>query len=394
MMEIRARYVLIGLFVLVIAAAIAGFVYWLNNVGGVGDRTAYRIRFEGSVAGLSRGSIVQFNGINVGEVTRVTLIPDRPNDVMATIEVDVGTPVRADTLVGLYFRGLTGTAAVSLRGGVGGPPAPGPDGGPPVLVAGGAAIKDLTQSARDVLARIDAVVAENAESLRGAIAGIDDFATALSRNSDKVDGILTGLAGLTGGGQPKAPPVLYDLAPATGLTRLGALPEDQLAIPAPSVVVALDTQRILRQSEAGDSPAFEGSQWADNTPLLFQARVVQSFENAGYLRASAPVDGFTADRQLLIDLRRFRLADGPEGEVEFSARLVDGDGKVIDARVFSARAPATGTDVKAAVAAITAAFGKAATELVDWTLDALVAHQAASEPAEPAPTQAEPEPAQ
>jgi phospholipid/cholesterol/gamma-HCH transport system substrate-binding protein len=268
---------------------------------------------------------------------------------------------------------------------------PGPDGGPPILVAGGAAIKDLTQSARDVMARIDTVVAENAESLRGAIAGIDDFATALSRNSDKVDGILKGLAGLTGSGEPKAPPVLYDLVPPTGLPKPALLPENQLAVPPPAVVVALDTQRILQQSEAGDSPAFEGSQWADNTPLLFQARVVQSFENAGYLRASAPVDGFTADRQLLIDLRRFRLADGPEGEVEFSARLVDGDGKVIDARVFRARAPAAGTDAKAAVAAITAAFGKAATELVGWTLDVLEANQAA--PAQdPAPVEA-PEPA-
>jgi phospholipid/cholesterol/gamma-HCH transport system substrate-binding protein len=391
MMEIRARYVLIGLFVLAIAAGIAGFIYWLNNAGGIGERTAYRIRFEGSVAGLSRGSVVQFNGINVGEVTSVALVADRPNDVMANIEVAVGTPIRADTLVGLDFRGLTGTAAVSLRGGVGEPPAPGPDGGPPILVAGGAAIKDLTQSARDVLARIDTVVAENAESLRGAIDGIDNFATALGRNSDKVDGILKGLAGLTGGGEPKAPPVLYDLAAPTGLSQPAALPANQLAVPAPSVVVALDTQRILQQSEAGDTPAFEGSQWADNTPLIFQARVVQSFENAGYLRASAPVDGFTADRQLLIDLRKFRLADGPEGEVEFSARLVDGDGKVLEARVFSARAPAKGTDAKAAVAAITAAFGTAATELVGWTLDSLQAHQSAAEPAEPAP--AEPAPA-
>ena len=68
-MEIRARYVQIGAFTLAVIAAGFAFVYWLNNAGGLRERTVYQIRFESSVSGLLVGSAVLFNGIRVGEVT-------------------------------------------------------------------------------------------------------------------------------------------------------------------------------------------------------------------------------------------------------------------------------------------------------------------------------------
>ena len=51
-MEIKARYVLIGLFTL--AAIVAGFafVYWLETSGGLGKRTNYEVRFRNTVSGL------------------------------------------------------------------------------------------------------------------------------------------------------------------------------------------------------------------------------------------------------------------------------------------------------------------------------------------------------
>src|SRR5581483_5338768 len=55
-METRAPYTLIGLFVLVVAAAVFGFVYWLHNVGGLSERTAYRVQFENSVSGMLIGA--------------------------------------------------------------------------------------------------------------------------------------------------------------------------------------------------------------------------------------------------------------------------------------------------------------------------------------------------
>jgi len=38
-METRARFILVGLFTLAVILAGFGFVYWLNNAGGLGPRT-------------------------------------------------------------------------------------------------------------------------------------------------------------------------------------------------------------------------------------------------------------------------------------------------------------------------------------------------------------------
>src|ERR1700759_4576910 len=98
-METRAPFVVVGAFVLAAILAVFGFVYWLNNVGGIGKRETYQVVFSGPVPGLLVGAAVLFNGIRVGEVTSLDLVADRPHDVHVTIAVDEQTPVRADTKV-------------------------------------------------------------------------------------------------------------------------------------------------------------------------------------------------------------------------------------------------------------------------------------------------------
>ena len=70
-MEIRARYVRVGVLTLAVLFAGFVFVYWLNNAAAFGNRDVYHVRFEGSVSGLARGSVVLFNGIRVGEVEKL-----------------------------------------------------------------------------------------------------------------------------------------------------------------------------------------------------------------------------------------------------------------------------------------------------------------------------------
>ncbi len=76
-METRARYALIGLFMLAVIIASFGFVYWLENKGGFTQQEVYQIKFQGSVSGLLVGSAVLFNGIRVGEVTGACAQPRR-----------------------------------------------------------------------------------------------------------------------------------------------------------------------------------------------------------------------------------------------------------------------------------------------------------------------------
>ena len=72
-MEIRAPYVIIGLFVLAAIGAVFGFVYWLHTAGGLTRAHRLSVRFENTVSGLAAGRAVLFNGIRVGEVTGLRL---------------------------------------------------------------------------------------------------------------------------------------------------------------------------------------------------------------------------------------------------------------------------------------------------------------------------------
>ncbi len=151
-MEIRARYVLVGLFTLAVILGGFGFVYWLQNAGGLGKRTNYDIQFSNTVSGLLKGSAVLFDGIRVGEVTGLRLVPENPRIIKATISIDENTPVRTDTLVSLEFQGLTGVAAVTLTGGSDHASAPAtPQGGRPLLIASEGAGELMSESARRVL---------------------------------------------------------------------------------------------------------------------------------------------------------------------------------------------------------------------------------------------------
>src|SRR6187399_1781646 len=116
-METRAPYALIGLLVLAAIGAVFGFVYWLNNTGGLNKRTVYHVRFVNTVAGLLPGAAVLFNGIRVGEVTDLQLNSDDPRQITAKVAIATSTPVRPDTRAGLEFQGLTGVPVITLEGG-------------------------------------------------------------------------------------------------------------------------------------------------------------------------------------------------------------------------------------------------------------------------------------
>jgi phospholipid/cholesterol/gamma-HCH transport system substrate-binding protein len=367
-METRAPFIIVGAFVLAAIAATFGFVYWLHNSTGIGARSTYHLQFDGPVPGLLVGASVLFNGIRVGEVTELKLATNNPRRVNATIAVAADTPVRSDTKVGLDFQGLTGVPVVALEGGK----EIAAGGSVPTLIAEPGAGQSMTQAARDALRRVDSILADNAEPLQGMIANFRTFSDGLARNTGKLDSIVAGLERMTGASTPP-PKTVYNLQAAAAPASPGKPLRGQLVIPEPSTVVMFDTQRILF-SPANDSAEFANSQWADTTPRLLQARLIQSFEN--YDIAHAPLrnaDGAEVDYQLLIDIREFQVAAGsqPTAKIAFSVRILNKQGKVVAARVFSASQAVEKVEPAAVVAAFDAAFANIARELIAWTVQTL-----------------------
>ena len=196
-METRANFVLIGSFTLAVIAAAFGFVLWFQSLHTTKARSPLRVIFEGPATGLRNGGSVNFNGIRVGEVISVKL--DNPRRVVALAMVENNAPLRKDTLVGLEFQGLTGVAAISLKGGQeAAPPVPLDEDGVPTLTADPNALQDVTEAIRGTLQNINRVVADNQESVKNSLKNLETFTNSLARNSLRIDDVMAKVDGVMG----------------------------------------------------------------------------------------------------------------------------------------------------------------------------------------------------
>jgi phospholipid/cholesterol/gamma-HCH transport system substrate-binding protein len=198
-METRANYALIGLFTLAVIAAAFGFVYWFSGSDSGTRRQPVRVVFSGSVSGLSKGSVVLFNGIRVGEVTDISLLPEDPRRVVATAEVDRASPIRTDTRARLAVNMLSGVAQIALVGGEpGAPPLVAGPGQPlPTIFADRSDFQDVMEMARnlarradDIMERVGRLVADNEGSISRTIQNAESFSRALSDNAPGINRFL------------------------------------------------------------------------------------------------------------------------------------------------------------------------------------------------------------
>jgi len=194
-METRANYVLIGSFKLAVIAAAIGFVLWFQSLHTTKQRSPLRVVFEGPAAGLRNGGSVNFNGIRVGEVVSVKL--DNPRRVVALAMIENNATIRKDTLVGLEFQGLTGVAAISLKGGEeAAAPPPLDQDGIPTLTADPNKLQDVTEAIRGTLQNINKIVADNQETVKNSLKNLETFTNSLARNSEKIDGVMAKVDGV------------------------------------------------------------------------------------------------------------------------------------------------------------------------------------------------------
>ena len=204
-METRANYALIGIFTLAVIAGVFGFLFWFSGGEKPGGRQTYKIIFTGSISGLSRNGVVLFNGVPVGSVTQIGLVPQDPSRVYALIEVDATVPVRTDTKAQLEFTGFTGVASVALTGGASdAPPLKTSAQEPGVIVAERSQFQDLVVAAQriasqasDFLARANTLLDENSSSITASVKNVEAVSGALATKSDDIKTMIADFASLS-----------------------------------------------------------------------------------------------------------------------------------------------------------------------------------------------------
>lgn len=166
-METRASYVLIGGFAFGAMVLALLFVLWLAKSSLDREFDEYDIVFTEAVTGLSVAGAVQYNGIQIGAVKKLSLDPRDPRRVIAHVRVAAGTPVKADTRAKLTFTGLTGVAIIQLTDGTPqSPPLVAKEGEAwPTIVADDSALQKLMVSSEDMLANMTESVARLSQLL-------------------------------------------------------------------------------------------------------------------------------------------------------------------------------------------------------------------------------------
>ncbi len=207
-METRANYVAVGIFTLALVLAAFGFVYWTSGVGSGGDFAQLRVRIPGSASGLGRGSAVLFNGVKVGEVTRIFIDVNDPNVALADTRIDRLTPITRSTTADVGIAGLTGQASIELKGGAIGEAnllteAEAAD-TVAEIQANPSALGNILQLAQNFLTRADNVlttfegfVTDVRGPLTATVQNAQKFSEALGSNADQIDSFLANVGKLS-----------------------------------------------------------------------------------------------------------------------------------------------------------------------------------------------------
>lgn len=121
-MEKNANYALVGLSTLILTVGLMVFFAWLARLALDQDYDVYDIIFKGPVRGVSQGGEVHFNGIKVGEVSRIDLYKPDTSKVVAKVRIKSNVPVRVDSYATLEPQGITGVNLVQITAGTNGKP--------------------------------------------------------------------------------------------------------------------------------------------------------------------------------------------------------------------------------------------------------------------------------
>lgn len=194
-METRSNYAIVGAVVVALVVAMFIAVLWLARFSGADDQR-FDIFFKQSITGLAVGSPVAFNGVPVGKIDEIRLLPDTPQFVRVRIAIAEDVPVLQGTTAAVEGVGFTGVSQISLTGAMQGADpitAKGPYGVPviPPRVGGFASllesapellnnVSNLTERLTELLDR------NNQKSIAGILASADTVSKALADRAPEI----------------------------------------------------------------------------------------------------------------------------------------------------------------------------------------------------------------
>lgn len=172
-----------------------------------------------------------------------------------------------------------------------------------------------------------------------------------------------------------APPRLFDLTPKS--TFDDSLPDAaaRLTIDVPSATAGLNTARIALKPTPTQFEYYAGARWVEVVPVMTQTLLLESFDNSEKIDIlGRGAYGLRADYGLLVNIREFQAEysddeASPDVRIRFQARLVTMPRRThVAGTSVVGLATAESRKLNDIIDAFDQAFGRAAKDLVDWTV--------------------------
>lgn len=191
-----------------------------------------------------------------------------------------------------------------------------------------------------------------------------------SRRLFVATGLVTLLAGCSVTRKPA--PRTFDLRAADSFPSGTGGSSSHIVVMSPRALEALNSEKILVRQAGGEISFFPGAQWSGNLTSLVRARLTQSFENTGRVRAVGQQgDGIAADYLIVPEIRDFSYS--VEGEkvatVSIFVKIInDRSGRVVASEPFKRQIPVSSDDLDSVVNALAEAFVDLQKGVVKFTL--------------------------
>jgi len=196
-MERNANYALVGFISLGLFVGLLVFVVWLARISFSDTYSTYQVVFMGPISGLSDGGEVHFNGIKVGDVTKIGLDDKDPRKVIAVVRVTSNVPIRTDSYATLEPLGITGVTYIQITAGTNTKPLlknVTPPGQVPIISSKASALSGLLEgggtvlnAAVDSLNRVNRILSDdNIKSFSSTLNNIQDVTAELRKRKELI----------------------------------------------------------------------------------------------------------------------------------------------------------------------------------------------------------------
>jgi len=199
--ENKARYTIVGLFLIIFSVAMVTFVLWQARFSLDEKKFfEYRIYSKNSIAGLKENSFVEYKGLVIGSVEKISINSQNIEQIEVILKINEPDVIKSDSYAVIASQGITGNKNIEIDGGSLSAPSLIPKEGKFLTIPLKASFFDsLTKDAGDITENLNSVLVNlntllnknNIENITHILKNFEQSSQKIVSTLDKVDITIT-----------------------------------------------------------------------------------------------------------------------------------------------------------------------------------------------------------